>query len=99
MSDLVIELKKPYVFEGSEFNVIDLTAIENLSGLDFIDVKRQYQKNGGFATVISTDSEYCHLLAARAIKQPVEFFTSMPANLYNKVTMRVMGFLTADTDE
>lgn len=98
-SNLVIELKKPYVFEGEEFKVIDLSAIEDLDGLAFIDVKRQYQKAGGFSTVISTDPEYCHMLAARATKQPIEFFTSMPANLYNKVTMRVMSFLTADTDE
>lgn len=99
MSDLVIELKKPYVFEGAEFNTIDLTAVEDLSGLDLINAKKTYAQRGGFSTVLSTDPEYCAIVAAKATKQPIEFFEQMPAQLYNKVTMRVMGFLNADTDE
>ncbi|QHJ79166.1 MAG: hypothetical protein [Caudoviricetes sp.] len=93
MSDLVIELKKPYIFEGEEFKVIDLSGLENLTGVDLIAAKKQFTQGGNFSAVLSVDPEYCAILAAKVLKQPDEFITYMPAHLYTKVTSRVTGFL------
>jgi len=99
MTDLLIKLKKPFEFEGEEYTEIDLTALENITGLDLIKAKRQYAAAGGTAMVASTDMEYCLMVAAVGTKKPIEFFQSLSGPVMNKVYMRVMGFLMSESDE
>ena len=99
MSDLIIELKKPYSYEGTEHTEINLTGLEGLTGLDLIKAKQIYTKSGGFSTVLASDPEYCAIVAHIATKLPLDFFTNAPAKIYTKVTTQVMVFLMGDSDE
>ena len=40
-SENIVELARPYVFEGKEYGEIDLTGLEKLTVQDAIDVQRQ----------------------------------------------------------
>ena len=81
--NLVIKLKKPYLFEGKEYTEIDLTALEDLTAADMIALENQYDKR----------HPGINMMAARALKQPVEFFNGLTQRDAVKVKTRVVNFL------
>lgn len=91
----VIRFKKPYLFEGKEYTEVDLSGLEDMTSEDLIAVEKQYDRNNkGFGSVTpEMKTEYAMIMAARAAKQPVEFFYGLPANEGRKVKSKVMGFL------
>lgn len=92
---LVIKLKKPYLFEGKEYSEIDLSGLEDLSAQDMIAVNKIMSRSSGATMDIMPEVslEYACVLASRAAKQPIEFFTGLPPKAAIKVKNRVMGFL------
>lgn len=91
---LLIKLKKPYKFEGNEYNEIDLSCLEELAASDMIAVnKLMNRSNPGIDVMPEVSLEYALNLAAKATKQPVEFFLNLPPKEAIKVKNRVMGFL------
>ena len=91
---LVIKIKKPYKFEGIEYNEIDLTGLETLSAEDMIAVNRIMDRSGaGLQVMPEVTMEYACILAARAAGKPIEFFKQLPAKYAVRVKNRVMGFL------
>ena len=61
-SENIVELAKPYVFEGKEYGEIDLTGLEKLTVQDAIDVQRQLFGEGE-AVMVNVDD--CNLRASR----------------------------------
>ena len=93
---LVIQFKKPYTFEGKVYTEIDLSWMEDLTGADMIAVNKLMSRNSpGIQIMPEVSAEYAAYFAARAAKQPIEFFTGMPPRELMKVKNRVMGFLFA----
>ena len=91
---LIIEFKKPYKFEGKEYSEIDLSGLEDLSAADMIAVNKiMNRSNPGIDVMPEVSLEYACNLAAKATKQPIEFFTNLPPKQAMKVKNRVMGFL------
>lgn len=91
---LVIKFKKPYKFEGKEYTEIDLSGLEDLSASDMIAVNKiMNRSNPGIDVMPEVSLEYACNLAAKATKQPIEFFTNLPPKQAMKVKNRVMGFL------
>ena len=91
---MVIKFKKPYRFEGKEYTEIDLSGIEDLTGADMIAVNKIMSRtSSGIDVMPEVSAEYACHMAARAAKQPVEFFTSLPPREVMKVKNRIMGFL------
>lgn len=86
------EFRKPYLFEGKEYKVVELD-LENMTGKDFADAKRSWSKEGGFSAMPAMDSEFAARVAAKAAKLPIEFFEQMPAGDYCRVTQAVVNFL------
>lgn len=91
---MVVKFKKPYHFEGKEYTEIDLSGMEDLTGADMIAVNKiMSRSSAGIDVMPEVSVEYACYFAARAAKQPVEFFTSLPPRELMKVKNRVMGFL------
>ena len=92
---MVIKFKKPYKFEGKEYTEVDLSGLDELQASDMIAVNKYMQRtSGGIIDVMPEVSmEYACVLASKAAKLPIEFFTSLPPREAMKVKNRVMGFL------
>ena len=91
---MVIKFKKPYYFEGKEYTEIDLSGMEDLTGTDMIAINKiMSRSSAGIDVMPEVSVEYACHFAARAAKQPVEFFTNLPPKELMKVKNRVMGFL------
>lgn len=85
--------EKPYEFEGKEYESIEFD-LESLKGSDISAVKKQFAAAGNFSVLPAMDSDFCALILARVTKQPLEFFTEMPAKDYCQITQQVGNFLT-----
>lgn len=91
---LILKLKNPYKFEGKEYMEIDLSGLENLSAADMIAVNKYMERTStGIQVMPEVSLEYACVLASKATKMPVEFFTGLPPKQAIKVKNRVMGFL------
>lgn len=91
---LLIKFSKPFRFEGKEYTEIDLSGLEDISAADMIAVNKLMSRGGsGIDVMPEVSLEYALNLAARATKQPVEFFIALPAKEALKIKNRVMGFL------
>lgn len=92
--NLIIQLKKTYLFEGKEYTEIDLTSLDDMTAADMITLENQYTKrNPGINVMPEVRVEYAMMMAARATKLPIEFFNRLPQREAVKVKNRVMGFL------
>lgn len=91
---LIIKFKKPYKFEGKEYDEIDLSGLENLSASDMIAVNKYMDRTAsGIQVMPEVSLEYACVLASKATQRPVEFFLGLPPKQAMKVKNRVMGFL------
>ena len=87
-----IEFSKPFKFEDQTFEAIDLK-LEDLTGEDMLAVNKQFASEGLFSLAPSADMNFKMYLAARASKQPIEFFKQMPAKEFANVVQSVSNFL------
>ena len=87
-----ISLSKPYDFDGVTYTELDVD-FESLTGRDVVAAKREWARLGNFSAVISTDVEFAVFLAAKAAKQPYEFFDALPAKEYCRIAREVTNFL------
>lgn len=83
---------KPFEFEGKKYEELDIP-LDSMTGQDVSAAKREWAAAGNFAPVIAADPDYCIHVAARASKQPIEFFLALPAKEYTKVAQAVSNFL------
>lgn len=91
---MVVKFKKPYRFEGKEYTEIDLSGMEDLTGADMIAINKiMSRSSAGIDVMPEVSVEYACHFAARAAKQPIEFFMQLPPRELMKVKNRVMGFL------
>lgn len=91
---LILKLKNPYKFEGKEYMEIDLSGLEDLSAADMIAVNKYMERTStGIQVMPEVSLEYACVLASKATKMPVEFFTGLSPKQAIKVKNRVMGFL------
>lgn len=91
-SQYLIEFKNPYSFEAKEYSQVDLSGLELLTAKDLIDAEKQFAASGQVAAINEMSIGYVCIIAAKASKQPVEFFEKLPANEAIKVKNLVTGF-------
>lgn len=85
----VIVLKKPYTFEGKEYNHIDLRGLENVTTADLSYCDAQVPA----AIMPEMTLQYALLLASRVTGKPIEFFNQLPGRVGLQVKRTVMVFL------
>lgn len=95
MNPFEITFKKPFVFEGKDYEKIDLSGIEDLATKDLIDADKQFNAAGNMAMLNETQTAYSCIIASKATKLPVEFFEKLPVRYGVQVKSVVMNFLNA----
>lgn len=95
---IVIELSKPYAFEGREYKQIDLSGLDGMTIKDAIDIQKQLfsEKQTAAMILAETSTAFARKVAAKASGLPIEFFQLMPRNISRVVQRTVMSYLNID---
>ena len=93
----VVKLTKPYVFEGKEYEEIDLSGLEKLTIRDAIDTQLELFGVEVAASVLcETTTAFARTMAAKATGLPIEFFKLMPRGASRKVAGVVRNYMNVD---
>ena len=93
-TSMVVKFNKPFRFDGKEYTEVDLSGLDDLQASDMIAVNKYMQRtSSGIDVMPEVSLEYACVLASKAARLPIEFFTSLPPREAMKVKNRVMGFL------
>jgi hypothetical protein len=94
LNNMVLKFKKPYTFEGKEYEQIDLSGLENLRASDLLAADRYIRRLFGCSDPgAERTSEYACVLASKATKQPIEFFYGLRPRDILWIKNRVYYFL------
>lgn len=95
---IIVKLERPYVFEETEYQEIDLTGLRRLTIQDAIDAQRQLfgEQEVAAAVLCETTTAFARTMATKATGLPVEFFKLMPRGVMKRVSAAVRGFLNVD---
>ena len=91
----VITFNKPYKFEGTEYNEIDLSKIEDLTAADLEAVDKIFITSGSVDALKEMSISYACILASKVASKPLEFFRNLPAKEGMKLKTLVTNFLLA----
>jgi hypothetical protein len=96
----VVKLAKPYVFEGKEYDEIDLRGIQKLTVNDAIDAQAGLIGKGEMAAALITErsTAFAREIAQRGTGLPIEFFKYMPRGVWKKTQKAVLSMLSYDKD-
>lgn len=96
---IVVKLEKPYVFEETEYQEIDLTGLRSLTIQDAIDAQRELfgAKEVAAAVLCETTTAFARAMATKATGLPVEFFKLMPRGVMKRVVATVRGELNVES--
>jgi hypothetical protein len=89
-SSTLVKFSKAYRFEGKDYTEVDLSAE------DMIAADRYLTRSGSFSVMPEMTLEYACFIAARAAKQPIEFFRGLPPKDALKVKNRVTSFFYSE---
>lgn len=92
----LVKFSKPYRFEGKTYSEVDLSGMDDLSAEDMIAADRYLTRSGSFSVMPEMTLEYACFIAARAAKQPIEFFKGLPPKDALKVKNRVTSFFYSE---
>lgn len=92
-NSLVIKFKKPYSFEGKDYDEIDLSGLENVTGNDMVQVNKILGKQGQLPVLQEMQLEYAQEMAARVTGMPVEFFKNFSMKDSIKLKNTVSNFM------
>ena len=94
-SELILHLRKPYLFEGKQYTQVDLRCIEDVTGAQLDGIAKFVTKKnaGANPATIEMTMEYAQVLAARVTKLPIVFFKGLPARDAIGLKNAVVGFL------
>lgn len=89
----LVVFRSPVSFEGTSYDSVDLSGLENLSAADMIAVNKTIERGGTVNVLPEMSLEYACLISARASGKPVEFFKALPPKEALKIKNRVTNFL------
>ncbi len=92
----LVVFKSPVLFEGTSYDSVDLSGLENLSAADMIAVNKTIERGGTVNVLPEMSLEYACLISARAAGKPVEFFKALPPKEALKIKNRVTSFLYSE---
>lgn len=91
--NLHIKFRKPYRFEGQDYDGVDLSGLEDATANDLVAAERILRKRGIMDPLVEMSPELAALLAARVAGLPEEFFMRLPIHEMVKLKTTVSGFL------
>lgn len=92
----LVVFRSPVSFEGTSYDSVDLSGLENLSAADMIAVNKTIERGGTVNVLPEMSLEYACLISARASGKPVEFFKALPPKEALKIKNRVTNFLYSE---
>lgn len=90
---MVVELSKPYLFEGERITKVDLNKLEDLTGTDMITINRMMKRRGNTDASPEMTMEFAFFAAMEATKIPLEFFYQLSMKDAMRIKSRVNYFL------
>ena len=90
---LIVELKKPFTFEGETVTEINLEGMEELTGADLAKIDRAVRKKNSDDLLPEMSLDYALAIAVRATGKPIEFFKALPMKACRDVRNKVRSFL------
>lgn len=90
---LIFVFRRPYRFDGKEYDRIDLSGMERLKTRDLIAIQKSMEKSGSVSTTPEFTLEHACIVATRATKLPIEFFQFLPPNEGLRLKNRIVNFL------
>ncbi|MDR2648751.1 MAG: hypothetical protein LBB94_03415 [Clostridiales bacterium] len=79
MSDYVLKLKKPMIFEGTEYKEIDFSGLETLNTRQLKEADKMVSRNVTSLTMKEVTLEYACIIAYLVTNLPLEFFDGLGA--------------------
>ena len=94
-NELLLKLKKPYLFDGETHTEIDMSGLEEVTAKTLENVGKILTKRspGMNPATLEMEMSFCNLLAARVTKKPLEFFERLPARDAVALKSMVVGSL------
>lgn len=89
---LTVDFSRSYQWEGVEYDSLDLSAIEDVSGTDLIAAARYAQRKGVTTVMPETSLEYAFFMASRATQLPVEFFNTLKGKDALRIKNAIISF-------
>lgn len=74
----VMQLEKPYLFDGKTYNEIDLSGVADLNSMQEAAAENRMAREGFVVTETSFNYLYACAIAGMATGLPEEFFTGLP---------------------
>lgn len=98
---LTVKLAKPYSFEGTEYNEVDLSGLEKLTVRDAVKIQLElFAQQEMAATILcETTTAFARAVATRASGLPAEFFKLMPRGVWRSVKQAVSGYFNGALSE
>lgn len=93
---LVVVFRKPYSFEGVEHTGVDLSGLDNLTGLQYVQISNQINKTNPEVPVQEISPVFAVKIATAITGLPVEFFHMLPANELIKIKNRISRYFFED---
>ena len=87
----VIQLSKPYHFEGKEYTDIDLSKIDDITGEQLMNIEKKFEMTGNFSALKEMNLTYAVFVASEITGLSLEFFKGLPGKDATKIRTVVAG--------
>lgn len=74
----VIELSRPYLFEGQEYVNIDMSPLRDASTLVLLKAEKAWTSKSNTSMQMEMTLSYCLEVAAAATDKPISFYERLP---------------------
>lgn len=89
---LYIPFGKPYNFEGTTYESIDLSGLDDVNGRKLTAIEKAFGKSGIVSSMPETTATYAKIAAVATTGLPAEFFEDLPGKEVRKIKTAVTRF-------
>lgn len=91
-NEYYVEFKKPFTFEDSTYDGVDMSGLEEMTGRQYCDAVKRFTNAGNIDTLMQTNPYFACIVGSMVTKLPIEFFQSLPARELNAVKNQVSRY-------
>ncbi len=94
--ELIFKLKKKTAFEGTEYTEFDLSGLEELTGEDLGNLRKQTENLEGMQMIPEKTPTFAYLAAAKVTGLPYDLFKNLFAQDACRLTYTISGFFLSE---
>lgn len=95
MGNLTVKFAKPYKFEGTEYDEVNLSGMDGMTIQDMIDIQKKLAGEIATLAAVEATTSFAQEVATKASGKPVEFFKLMPRAKIKQVQTAILNSLNA----